>query len=147
MSIDLRPNAPESKSKRRWFRFYVRDLLLVMVIAALATGCWLDHKRSMETISTLVASISTTELDLLIELNLSRDDKISTLVKMRESLELMHDRAISLNDVKSADAAKKQLDQVRTQLENRRTEFRPLIIKHLRYAFDQANPVVSPIAN
>jgi hypothetical protein len=35
----------EAKPKRRWFRFSIRDLLLLTVIAALAVGWWLDHRR------------------------------------------------------------------------------------------------------
>ena len=35
----------ETKPKRRWFRFSIRDLLLIIVIAALAAGWWFDHQR------------------------------------------------------------------------------------------------------
>jgi type II secretory pathway component GspD/PulD (secretin) len=35
----------ETKPKRRWFSFSIRDLLLLTVIAALAVGWWLDHRK------------------------------------------------------------------------------------------------------
>jgi hypothetical protein len=35
----------ETKPKRRWFRFSIRDLLLSTVIAALTIGWWLDHRN------------------------------------------------------------------------------------------------------
>ena len=35
----------ESKPIRRWFRFSIRDLLLLTVIVALAVGWWLDHRK------------------------------------------------------------------------------------------------------
>ena len=35
----------ETKPKRRWFRFSIRDLLLLTVIAALTVGWWLDHRK------------------------------------------------------------------------------------------------------
>jgi hypothetical protein len=35
----------ETKPKRRWFRFSIRDLLLLTAIIAIATGWWLDHRR------------------------------------------------------------------------------------------------------
>jgi hypothetical protein len=35
----------ETKPKRRWFRFSIRDLLLLTVIAALSVGWWLDHRK------------------------------------------------------------------------------------------------------
>lgn len=38
----------ESKPKRRWFRFSIRDLLLVTAIAALAVGWWLDHRIQVD---------------------------------------------------------------------------------------------------
>jgi hypothetical protein len=35
----------ETKPKRRWFRFSIRDLLLLTVIAALTIGWRLDHRK------------------------------------------------------------------------------------------------------
>jgi len=35
----------ETKPNRRWFRFSIRDLLLITLIAALAIGWWLDHRK------------------------------------------------------------------------------------------------------
>ena len=35
----------ETKRQRRWFRFSIRDLLLVTVIVALVIGWWLDHRK------------------------------------------------------------------------------------------------------
>jgi hypothetical protein len=35
----------ESKPKRRWFRFSIRDILLTTTIIALVAGWWLDHRR------------------------------------------------------------------------------------------------------
>ena len=35
----------ETKPKRRWFRFSIRDLLLLTVIVALSVGWWLDHRK------------------------------------------------------------------------------------------------------
>jgi Bacterial type II/III secretion system short domain len=35
----------ETKPKRRWFSFSIRDLLLLTVIVALAVGWWLDHRK------------------------------------------------------------------------------------------------------
>ena len=37
----------ETKPKRRWFRFSIRDLLLLTVIVGLATGWWLDHREQV----------------------------------------------------------------------------------------------------
>ena len=31
--------------KRRWFRFSIRELLLVTVIAAVTAGWWFDHQK------------------------------------------------------------------------------------------------------
>ena len=50
------------KPKRRWFRFSIRDLLLVIAIAALVSGWWFDHKRltdKIEQISPLVQRAAT----------------------------------------------------------------------------------------
>jgi len=44
-----------------------------MVIAALATGWWLDHRRLMALLP------SSNPSEYLVELNLSRDDQISML--------------------------------------------------------------------
>jgi Bacterial type II/III secretion system short domain len=35
----------ETKPKRRWFSFSIRDVMLVTVIVALAIGWWLDHRK------------------------------------------------------------------------------------------------------
>jgi hypothetical protein len=35
----------ETKPKRRWLSFSIRDLLLLTVIAALAFGWWFDHRK------------------------------------------------------------------------------------------------------
>jgi hypothetical protein len=35
----------ETKPKRRWFTFSIRELLLVTAIIALVAGWWLDHRR------------------------------------------------------------------------------------------------------
>ena len=35
----------ETKPKRRWFRFSIRDLLLVTAIVALSIGWWVDHRQ------------------------------------------------------------------------------------------------------
>jgi type II secretory pathway component GspD/PulD (secretin) len=35
----------ETKPKRRWFSFSIRDLLLLTVIVALSVGWWLDHRK------------------------------------------------------------------------------------------------------
>ena len=35
----------ETKPKRRWFRFSIRDLLLSFIVIALALGWWVDHLR------------------------------------------------------------------------------------------------------
>jgi hypothetical protein len=35
----------ETKPKRCWFRFSIRDILLTMAIIALVAGWWLDHRR------------------------------------------------------------------------------------------------------
>ena len=35
----------ETKPKRRWFRFSIRDILLTTAIIALVAGWWLDHRR------------------------------------------------------------------------------------------------------
>ena len=37
----------DAKRKRRWFRFSIRDLLLLTVIVGLATGWWLDHREQV----------------------------------------------------------------------------------------------------
>jgi Carboxypeptidase regulatory-like domain len=52
------------KPKRRWFRFSIRDLLLAIVIAALASGWWFDHQRltdKIDQISPLVQPAATIE--------------------------------------------------------------------------------------
>jgi hypothetical protein len=34
----------ETKPKRRWFKFSIRDLLLMTAIVAVSVGWWLDHR-------------------------------------------------------------------------------------------------------
>ena len=43
----------DAKPKRRWFRFSIRDLLLVTAIVALAVGWWLDHRFQVERFESL----------------------------------------------------------------------------------------------
>ena len=82
----------ETKRKRRWFRFSINDLLLIMVISALATAWWLDHRR----LRVIISSFESPEVrEYLIDLNLSRDDEIAYFVRMRASLESMYDSAIA----------------------------------------------------
>ena len=45
----------DSKPKRRWFSFSIRDLLLVTVIAALAIGWWLDHRVQVDRYQSLLS--------------------------------------------------------------------------------------------
>jgi hypothetical protein len=40
----------ETKPKRRWFRFSIRDLLWLTVVVAIGLGWWLDHNRLSEVI-------------------------------------------------------------------------------------------------
>ena len=43
----------ETKPKRRWFTFSIRDLLWLTVVVALAVGWWLDHRKLDEQIQRL----------------------------------------------------------------------------------------------
>ena len=54
----------ETNPKRRWFRYSIRDLLLVIAVVALASGWWFDHKRltdKIDQISPLVQQAATIE--------------------------------------------------------------------------------------
>jgi hypothetical protein len=38
----------ETKPKRRWFNFSIRDLLWLTALVALGVGWWLDHRKLIE---------------------------------------------------------------------------------------------------
>ena len=47
----------ETKPKRRWFRFSIRDVLLVTAIVALAVGWWLDHLTNRKATQNVVYNL------------------------------------------------------------------------------------------
>jgi hypothetical protein len=117
----------ETKPTRRWFRFSIRDLLLITAIVALMAGWWIDHRRLIA----LIPPPPPPPPAYLLELNLSRDDQIASLKQTLSSLEVSYAAAIAESDAKSAASLKIQIDQVKKRLENRRDEIKPAIIKHL----------------
>jgi hypothetical protein len=112
----------ETKPKRRWFRFSIRDLLLLTVIVALTTGWWLDHRQ----LRAIISSFESPEVpEYLVELNLSKDEEIAMLNRSISTLENTYDNAKADNDDKAADTAKTQIDKLKMRKQFRSDELRP----------------------
>jgi len=116
----------DTKPKRRWFRFSIRDLLLLTVIVAIATGWWLDHRRLV----TLIPSSNPS--NYLVDLNLSKDEKLSLSNRQISSLETIYANAKVANDEQLADTMKTKIDKLKMQKEYRSDELRPKVIAHLQ---------------
>jgi hypothetical protein len=128
----------ENKPKRRWFRFSIRDLLLITAIIALMARWWIDHRRLVALIPPPPPSLPSPPT-YLVELNLSRDDQIASLQRTLSKLESSYAAAIGQNDAKAAAALKIQVDQVKKKLDSRRDALRPAIIKHLASEMGHSN--------
>ena len=96
----------EVKPKCRWFSFSIRDVLLITVIAALATGWWLDHRRLMAII------LLPEPPEYLVDLGISKDALVEMLVMRKFRLETDYAKANANNDGYAANVAKDQLDEV-----------------------------------
>jgi len=128
----------ETKPKHRWFRFSIRDLMLLTVIVALAVGWRLDHRQLRAIISSFESPVVP---EYLIDLNLSKDDLIAMLSRNISTLEITYENAKAANDDESAAAAKTQMDGLKMRRKLRSDELRPRVIAHLQYQMRQAIPI------
>ena len=91
------------------FQFSIRDLLLIIVIAALAAGWWIDHRRLA------AKNVPPTEW---VDAVLAQDPQVADLRKRLDTL-------------RSASASQSQILQVKQHLEALEAEMRPKIIEEI----------------
>jgi type II secretory pathway component GspD/PulD (secretin) len=83
----------ETKPKIRWFKFSIRELLLITAIVALAVGWWLDHHEltkqnlsvlTVYSLSNIDAKVASTTLEKLYsgspEVRIAADTQQNTII-------------------------------------------------------------------
>jgi hypothetical protein len=83
---------PETKPKRRWFRFSIRDLLWLTALVALAVGWWLDHRMQLKRYEQLEDSGN------IIETRVMGHEYEGRIEEQRHIINTLHDEISSLQD-------------------------------------------------
>jgi hypothetical protein len=110
----------ETKPKRRWFRFSIRDLLWLTVVVGMAIGWWLDHYRQ----TTLTA-----EGTAFAESLLPREQTIGYLQRQIQKVQQIRNDAISRNNLATIATCDKSIAEYQHSIDERREQLRQAAIR------------------
>jgi uncharacterized protein HemX len=110
----------ETKPKRRWFRFSIRDLLWLTVVVGMGLGWWIDHHRQ----TTLTA-----EATAFAESLLPREPTIGYLQRQIQQVQRIRNEAISRNDLATIATCDKSIAQYQHSIDERRDQLRQAAIR------------------
>ena len=116
----------ETKPKRRWFSFSIRELLLLTALLGMGIAWWLDHQR-LTTISDVPAK--------LVDDALAKDTLIA---QMRRAIDVLKAKVIYPDSKEQLSAAQIQ-DRIQArekQLKMREDELRPIVTRRLLGDFE-----------
>ena len=111
----------ETKPKRRWLSFSIRELLLFTAILGLALAWWMDHRR-LTTFNGVPAQ--------LLDQEMAKDNIVATL---RRSIDILKAKVVypDSKELVTPDEIRNQIQRLQERLEQRELMIRPIITRQL----------------